>query len=49
MPAMMKSIRQPSLKPFTNVRENPAAHEKQYTRQNISNVCHGSITSTLQK
>jgi hypothetical protein len=49
MPAMMKSIGQPSLETLTDACENPATDEKQHANQNISQVHHGNITSTPRK
>jgi hypothetical protein len=49
MPAMMKSIRQPSLEALTDARENPATDEKQHGNQDISQVYHGIFTSASRR
>jgi hypothetical protein len=38
MPAIMKSIGQPSLETLTDAREYPATGEKQHANQDISQV-----------
>jgi hypothetical protein len=49
MPAMMKSIRQPSLETLTDACENPATGEKQHGNQDVSKVYHGNVTSAPRK
>ena len=45
MPAIMKSIGQPSLETLTGACEKPASGEKQHANQDISQVDHGDVTS----
>jgi hypothetical protein len=49
MPAMMKSMGQPSLETLTHACENPATNEKQNTNQDVSQVRHGGVTSIPRK